>query len=71
MKVKIIRHNYSFLVWFAMLGGLQATITAYFLRVSKAVSRQVFMNSVLQDIFYIKHRSAVDKEVEESDAGSN
>jgi hypothetical protein len=62
MNVNIIRHDYTLLAWLAILGGLQGAFGSYFARVALGVSRRMFMDSVLKDIFYIKKRTSDDEE---------
>jgi hypothetical protein len=56
MNVNINRYDYTWLTLIALLGGLQGVFREYFRVIAIGISRRVFMDSVLQDIFYIKKR---------------
>ena len=71
MNVKKVQHNYSFLVWVALLGGLIGSVRSYFLVIATAVSRTMLMNAILQDIFYVKTREAGQEEGKETRAGDD
>ena len=47
LNVRIIRHEYTWLLWLAMLGGIQGAFGSYFRRIAIAVSRRIFMDKVL------------------------
>ena len=70
MKVTIERNEYDFLVWLAMLGGIQKLLKSYISYATNGISKQVFKNSILGDLFFIKDRQANDVEGEriETDA---
>jgi len=58
MNIKIIRHSYTLIVWLGMLGGIKAMLSGWFKTVALGISRKLLMNSVLNDIFFIKKRGA-------------
>ena len=57
LKITIKRNEYDFLVWLAMLGGIQKLIKAYFSKATYQIANQVFKNSLLSDLFFVKHRN--------------
>jgi hypothetical protein len=57
-KLVVTRSEYSFLVWLAMLGGIQKIVRSYFHFLTDAVSKKFFLNSILGDIFFIKEVAA-------------
>jgi hypothetical protein len=66
MEVKIVQENFTVFLWFALLGGQLALFKAYFGRIAAAFSRKVFMNKILQDIFFIKKKCDHDHEATSS-----
>jgi len=61
-SVKVNRNEYSFLVWLAMLGGIEKIIKTYFSRLINVISDKIFMNAILRDLFYVKFRKEGDVE---------
>ena len=58
MNIKIVRNSYTFIVWLSMLGGIRAFLGGWFKTVALGISRKLLMNSVLNDIFFVKKRGA-------------
>jgi len=56
MNIKIVRNSYTFIVWLSMLGGIRAFIGGWFRTVALGISRKLFMNNILNDIFFVKKR---------------
>jgi len=51
-----------------MLGGIQKIVRSYCRFLTDAVSRKMFTNSILADIFFVKERKAYDLEGERRNA---
>jgi len=47
MEVCITREKFSFWVWVSLLGGFSGYVSGFFRRLTLAVNKIVFMNSVL------------------------
>jgi len=62
LTLTVTRSEYSFFVWLAMLGGISKIIKQYCAFITDAVSRKMFVNSVLSDLFFIKDRKEHDEE---------
>lgn len=45
-----------------MLGGIEKIIKTYFSRLINVISDKIFMNAILRDLFYVKHRKEDDIE---------
>jgi len=54
-----------------MLGGIEKIIKKYFEFITDVMVRQIFMNNILADLFFIKVRKEHDEEGELKDALSN
>jgi hypothetical protein len=52
----VTRHEYTFITWVAVLGGLFSAFGNYISKITHAISKKVFMNSVLGDLFFQKKR---------------
>lgn len=64
-KMIVNRAEYSFFVWLAMLGGITKIIRKYCGLLTDAISRKMFVNSILSDIFFVKDRKEFDIEGKE------
>ena len=56
VKKLIIRREYSFILWFALLGGVSKEFSAIFKKLTEAVSKKMFESSILSDLFFVKRR---------------
>jgi len=59
---KYTRSSYSFITWFALLGGVTQVFRVYFKQITVAVTKKLFENAILSDLFFVKKRSGVDQE---------
>jgi len=62
LTLTVTRSEYSFWVWLAMLGGISKIIKQYCAFITDAVSRKMFVNSILSNLFFVKDRKDHDEE---------
>jgi len=70
LSLTVNRSEYSFFVWLAMLGGISKIIKQYCAIITDAVSKKMFLNSILKDLFFVKSRAEDDEAGEKRDAMS-
>jgi len=62
LTLTVTRSEYSFFVWLAMLGGISKIIKTYCAFITDAVSRKMFVNSILSNLFFVKERKDHEEE---------
>jgi hypothetical protein len=69
METVYDRKEYSFVTWFALLGGVTKVFVSYFRKMTTAVSKKLFENAILSDLFFVKRRNSEDTEFTNKGAG--
>jgi hypothetical protein len=62
MEVIYTRYEFTFVMWFALLGGVTKGFNSYFRKMTTAVSKKLFEDAILTDLFFVKKRVNRDTE---------